>query len=325
MGGDNGPHVTVPAAKLALSIYRDLDLLLYGEESKVLPFLKAENLIKSDRVCFVNSTDSIASDETLHDVLRRKKHSSLWMSIEAVREKKAQGAVSAANTAYLVAISSYLLGTVPGIHRSALVKFLPSFNGQGTIFMDLGANLETDARMLYQYAQMGTAVSKLFGTAEPRVAILNVGSEVTKGTKLVREARTLIASDSRLNFIGFVEGDDIFTNKADVIVTDGFTGNIALKTAEGLYRVIESRLRSRGGVMSFLAWPLKKYFKGRLGLMQPDSFNGSCMLGLSGVVVKSHGAAHSSALANAIGHARFEVNAKMPDVIATSLISIEGT
>ncbi len=322
MGGDNGPRVTVPAAKLALNIYRDLDLLLFGEEKKVLPFLKAEHLVHNDRMCFVNSPDSIVLGDSLHDVLRHRKHSSLWMAIEAVQKKQALGAVSAGNTAHLVAISSHLLGTVPGIHRSALVRFLPSFSGPGTVFMDLGANLEADAKMLYRFALMGNAASKLCGIPSPRIAVLNVGTESTKGPQTVRDAAKLINADSRLNYVGFAEGTDLFANKADVIVTDGFTGNVALKTAEGLYRVVESRFGGNGGIWSFLAKPLKNYFKGRLGLMQPDAFNGSCLLGLSGVVVKSHGAALSPAMANAIGHACFEVRENMPAVIADSLISI---
>ncbi len=323
MGGDKGPLISVPAAKLALSFNHDLNLVLYGTEQEVVPLLKKEGLLKEERVLFINSEDYIAQDDELLDILRHRRNSSLWMSIKAVQEKKASGIVSGGNTVALVAIANHLLGTIDGIHRSALVKILPSINKNGTVFLDLGANLRVDAEILYKYAIMGNALAISRCCLEnPRVALLNIGSENAKGPQVIHEAAELMKNDRALNFVGFVEGDDIFGDKADVIVTDGFSGNVALKTAEGLYRVLEKKMNGDSSpFVRMLFKPLKNIIKSRIGYMKPDSFNGSSLIGLNGVVVKSHGGANIEAFANAIMQAYLEVQSDIKLHIVNGLIS----
>lgn len=314
-----GPCVSVPAVKQALSVYSNLNLITYGREKDVLPLLRDLGLEKNQRLDFIHTDKVVSSNDAPLQILRQKQQTSMWLSVESVLNKKALGAVSCGNTGALVAISNHLLGTLPSVHRCALVKTLPSLNKYGTVFLDLGANINADAKNLYQYAVMGSILAKsCLGVESPRVALLNVGKEENKGTKLIREAYALISADSAINFIGFAEGSDLFTDFADVIVSDGFSGNIALKTAEGLYKVIESKIRGKNSRYFFLK-PLKYFLKKRIGLMQPDKYNGSTLLGLNGVVVKSHGGANYLALANAIGQAVEQCESNVSQKIVNGL------
>ncbi len=324
MGGDFGPRVSVPAIKQALTFYSDLNVLAFGKEDLVLDFFRKEKLVGNSRVELINAVDVVEGNENPKFALRHKRQSSMWMAIEAVSTKKAMAAVSAGNTGAMVAIASHLLGNIPGIHRSALVKVLPTLNKKGTVFLDLGANLHCDQNVLFQFAVMGSILASDYLNIEnPRIAVLNVGREAIKGTEAVQGASALLNQCNTLNYIGFVEGNDIFGNVADVIVTDGFSGNVALKTAEGLYRVIEQRL-SGYTLLHKLLKPIKYLHKKRITDMQPDGYNGSSLLGLNGVVVKSHGAADCNALVRAIAQARSEYLNRVPEHIADCLIKLKG-
>lgn len=324
MGGDFGPPVTVPAARRALDSCADLELIAFGREDAALPLLKREDLLRHPRFEFAGAPETVGNGDSPLDALRHGQRTSLWKTIEAVSTKKAAAAVSAGNTGALVAVSTHLLGAIPGIRRCALVKVLPSLNPKGTVFLDLGANLSCGGEMLFQFALMGSILaSEVLGIARPRVALLNVGSEDIKGTGPVREAAALMSASPLLNYAGFAEGSELFLDRADVIVTDGFSGNVALKTAEGLYRVIERKL-FKGSLLQGFAKPLKYFLKNRITGMQPDGFNGSSLIGLNGVAVKSHGAADCGALVNAINQARLECVNDVPGCIADCLVKLKG-
>jgi phosphate acyltransferase len=323
MGGDKGPHVSVPAIKQALNIYADLNLIVFGDEREVLPLLRGYKVIDNSRLSFIHVPGIVSAGENPIHALRHGRNTSLWKAIEAVSSKIADGAVSSGSTGAMVAMANHLIGTLPLVHRSALVQIMPSLKTNGTVFLDLGANLRVDAQMLYQYAVMGNILAiNLLKLDNPKVSLLNVGRENSKGPELIHEAAALIKSNSALNYIGFTEGDDLFTGVADVIVTDGFTGNVALKTAEGVYRVLEQRMRGKGLSHYFLFSPIKSYIKRKIGLMQPDAYNGSTLLGLDGVVVKSHGSASPRAFANAIAQAYGEIQHHVPKLIANGLIQL---
>ncbi len=325
MGGDFGPRMSVPAIKQALTFYSDLNIIAYGREHEVIGLLRSENLTDNSRVEFINAADVVYNDENPISALRHKRQSSLWKAIEAVSNHKAMGAVSAGNTGAMVAIANHLLGNISGIHRSALVKVLPSLNKNGTVFLDLGANLHCDQEVLCQFAIMGSVLaSEHLKIDNLRVAILNVGRENCKGSEVLQKASELLRQYKGINYIGYAEGNDIFSDYADVVVTDGFSGNIALKTAEGLYRVIEKKIYGNSSLLHKILIPLKNIVKSRITHMQPDGFNGSSLIGLNGVVVKSHGAADTSALVNAMAQAYRECKNQMPRQIADGLVNLKG-
>ena len=321
MGGDNGPRIAVPAIKRALHVYRDLNLLIFGEEKIVLPLLRDFGLASNEQIKFIASEDYKGFNNPI-SVLRHGKNTSLFKAIESVGNSKAQGAISAGSTGALVLVANHLIGTLPNVHRSALVQIMPSFNSKGTVLLDLGANLRYTKEMLYQYGVMGSVLAKcVLGYNSPKLGLLNIGTEDSKGPVLLKECADLFKANKNLNYIGFIEGNDIFTGNADVIVTDAFTGNVALKTAEGLYRVLESRLNSKS-YFSFLFKPIKGFIKKRIGLMQPDAYNGSILLGLDGVIIKSHGSANSNAYFSAISQGYNEVRFDITKKIAEGLTQI---
>ncbi len=326
MGGDFGPLILVPAIKRALNVYADLNLIVYGNESLVLPMLRDFGLDKDLRLDFRHTALVAEQNANPLTILRNGGQTSLYKAIEAVGKKEAQGAVSPGNTGALVALANHLIGNIAGVHRSALVQVLPSFNSLGTVFLDLGANIRVTPEILHQYGVMGSILAKsVVGISNPKVALLNIGTEPTKGPELLREAMELYLQDKITNFIGFVEGNDLFTGKADVIVTDAFSGNIALKTAEGLYRVLEGQLGKKQGKFALFLHPIKRFIKKRIGLMQPDAYNGSVLLGLDGVVIKSHASANQKAYASAIAQAYDEVKHHIPERIAEGLTHIQGS
>lgn len=319
MGGDQGPLISVPAVKQALSYISSTNFNLYGDERIVLDLLKTHKIFNNSRVNFYHCEGVITNEDNVLHVLRKGKNSSLWKAIESVAKNDSNGVVTSGSTAALVSISNYLLGNISNVHRSALVQILPTLNKKGTVFLDLGANMQTDARMLLQYAIMGRILSnKILGIENPRISLLNVGVEESKGTKLVQEASSLITSDKSNNFVGYVEGNDIFGNKTDVIVTDGFTGNITLKTAEGLYNMMQNKI-SDGSKSSVLLSLIKYFYKRKIGFMQPDKFNGACLIGTKGVVVKSHGGANKQAFVAAIKQAKEQIEVDLPKLISDGI------
>ncbi len=324
MGGDFGPPVVVPAVKQALLIYKELNFQIFGREADVLPELRRFGIANNSHIDFIHTPGVIKSDCSPLEALREGDKNSLYAAVLAVKEKRASGVVTAGSTGALAVISDSLLGRIPGIRRSALVKVIPSFNGRtGTVFLDLGANLSQDANVLVQNALMGSIAAKIYLKKDkPSLVFLNVGSESTKGPDYLRKAASQMASSEYCNFLGFAEGNDLFTGKFDVIVTDGFTGNIALKTAEGLYRGLQKKILGNG--TSLLIKPFKHFFKRKIGIMQPDSYNGSTLLGLNGIVVKSHGGANHFAFLNAIEQAEIQSLNHLPELIAAGFNSISN-
>jgi glycerol-3-phosphate acyltransferase PlsX len=305
MGGDHGPAVAVPGVALALSRLPPgkARFLLFGDGAQI----KAELDRHADAraVCEVRSCDKvIAADEKAAQALRRGKGSSLWNAVEAVKAGEAQAAVSGGNTGALMAISKLLLRMTGGLDRPAIVASWPTMRGV-TAVLDVGANIESDAAQLVEFAIMGEAFHcAVHGSERPSVGILNVGSEDQKGHEEVREAhRILRESGLNMDYRGFVEGDDIGKGAVDVVVTDGFTGNVALKTAEGTARFVRQVLRDaftsswRSKLGALIAGPALMRIRERL---DPSSVNGGPLLGLNGLVIKSHGGADAKGFANAI-------------------------
>lgn len=306
MGGDHGPSVVVGGVKAYLSRYGGdgVRFLLHGDETAIRAEMTRYGL--SDDVCQVRHTDKVvAMDEKPAQAMRRGKGSSLWNAIEAVKTGEAQATVSAGNTGALMAISKLLLRmAVDGLERPAIVASWPTKRGF-TAVLDVGANIGSDARQLVEFAIMGEAFqAAVHGVERPTVGLLNVGSEEMKGHEEVREAHAVLRTDAvPVNYTGFVEGHDIAAGTVDVVVTDGFTGNIALKTAEGTARFISGLLKEAltSGPMAklgaLIAMPALKAMARRI---DPSSVNGGPLLGLNGIVVKSHGGATAEGYGNAI-------------------------
>jgi glycerol-3-phosphate acyltransferase PlsX len=306
MGGDHGPPVVVGGVRDYIRRHggEGVRFLLHGDETTIVAEL-ARCGLTSD-VCDIRHTDKkVASDEKPAQAMRRGKGSSLWNAIEAVKTGEAAAVVSAGNTGALMAISKLILRmAAPGLERPAIVASWPTLRGV-TAVLDVGANIESDAEQLVEFAIMGEAFhTAVHGVAKPTIGILNVGSEDMKGHEEVREAsRILREGGLGLNYHGFVEGDDIAKGTVDVVVTDGFTGNIALKTAEGVARFISALLRealgsslqARAGAL--LAMPALKVMGQKI---DPSAINGGPLLGLNGIVVKSHGGADAKGFGNAI-------------------------
>ena len=306
MGGDHGPAVTVPGAASAAGALagRDVRFLLHGDETRIRAELARHP--KLQPLAEVRHTDHvIAMDEKPAQAMRRGKGSSMWNAIEAVKTGQAHGAVSAGNTGALMAISKLVLRmSAPGLERPAIVASWPTFKGV-TAVLDVGANVESDARQLVEFAIMGVAFHRAVHKGKnPSVGLLNIGAEDMKGHEEVREAQNLLREGGfDLNYYGFVEGDDIAKGTVDVVVTDGFTGNIALKTAAGTARFISGLMKEAltSSLMSKLGAVLAM---GALKTMRrkvdPNAINGGPLLGLNGTVVKSHGGATAWGFSNAI-------------------------
>ncbi len=303
MGGDHGPSVVVPGVALAAQRHPGVRFLLHGDESAINAELAKNPAARA--VSEVRHTDkAIAMDEKPAQAMRRGKGTSLWNAVEAIRNGEANAVVSAGNTGALMAISKLILRMAKGLERPALVASWPTARGI-TAVLDVGANVESDAEQLVEFAIMGAAFHHaVHGSKRPSVGILNVGSEETKGHDEVREAHALLrATKLDLDYHGFVEGTDIAKGTVDVIVTDGFTGNIALKTAEGLARFFASELRAAltSNPLSMLGALLASGGLAKLrNRMDPGAINGGPLLGLGGIVVKSHGSADAKGYASAI-------------------------
>ncbi len=301
MGGDNAPECVISGAQLALIRHPGIKFLIFGNEEVVAPLLNAHPALKAVSK-IVHTTEFIAGHDKPSIAVRRGKKSSMWLAVEAVKDGTACCVVSAGNTGALMAISKLVLRTLEGVYRPAIAALLPTLRGE-CVMLDLGANVESDAQDLYRFAIMGDAFARaVLGLARPRIGLLNVGSEDLKGHNEVKEAFTLL-KNSTVNFHGFIEGNDIAEGTVDVVVTDGFTGNIALKTAEGVARLIRTYLKDAfnssiiaqaGGL---LAMGAMKNVKDKL---DDRKRNGAMFLGLAGIAVKSHGGADAYSFCNAI-------------------------
>ena len=309
MGGDHGVSVVVPAALEVLDEHDDLHLILVGDQEAIREELAKQNRVSNARLDIRHASQRVEMDEPPAQALRGKKDSSMRVAIDLVKEGTAHACVSAGNTGALMATARYVLKTLPGIDRPAIVTTLPSIKGH-THVLDLGANVDTTAEHLFQFAIMGSVLtSAVDNIARPTVGLLNIGAEAIKGNEQVKQASALLAS-SNLNYIGFVEGDDIYAGVADVIVCDGFVGNVALKTSEGVARMLAHFLKLEFSrtpltrLAALIAMPVLKKFRAR---MDPRRYNGASFIGLQGIVIKSHGGADSLAFASAIREAIIEV------------------
>jgi phosphate acyltransferase len=338
MGGDGGPAVTIAAAELALSRQPGTLFRLYGREDAIRAELAKAPNVARDAVVVHTDGEILATDKP-SQVLRRARHSSIGLAVDAVKAGEAHVAVSAGNTGALMAIAKLGLKTMPGIDRPALAALLPTV-ANDVVMLDLGANTECDSENLVQFAVMGAAFARtVLGLARPRVALLNIGEEDLKGTDELKHAAALLrAADLPMQFAGFTEGDKIGQGEVDVVVSDGFSGNVALKTAEGTARLVV-QLLTRAFKSSVFTMAGFMMSRGALRALRthldPNNHNGAVFLGLNGLVVKSHGGANVQGFANAIRVAHdlvvddiarrilddlenFQAHrADMPDVVAT--------
>jgi len=319
MGGDHGPRVTVPAALSALETHRDLTILLYGNRAKLDPYLNQS--VASTRLKIIHTEEFVGSGERSSGALR-KKQSSMRLAVDAVKNEEADALVSAGNTGALVAISRYVLKTILGIDRPALIARLPNLSGF-SYMLDLGANVECDSENLHQFAVMGSAYASAIGDIRnPKIALLNIGSEEIKGNEDIRLANAILKDSECLNYVGYVEGDDLYKGIADVIVTNGFAGNIALKSSEGLLsfsqHVIQQAFKQNlfTRLIGLFAMPVLDRLK---RASEPDLKSGCVLLGVQGIVVKSHGKSHQCAFENAINGAYTLAKNKLLQQIAEML------
>ncbi|MEZ9821415.1 phosphate acyltransferase PlsX [Shewanella sp. 10N.286.45.A1] len=326
MGGDFGPRITVPATLQALRLNPLLKVILVGDQVQIDQYLvPAESEITS-RIEIKHTTEVVTmSDRPVH-ALRNRKQSSMRIAIELVRDGKAQACLSAGNTGALMAMSKVLLKTLPGIDRPALVSCLPAVNNTPVYLLDLGANVTCDSETLFQFAVMGSVLSETVDkTVSPKVALLNVGIEEIKGNDQVQQAGQLLQQIPQVNYTGFIEGDEIYSGNVDVIVCDGFVGNITLKTSEGIARLLTHQLKkglTEGFFVRILAKIIAPRIHSLLNQMNPDHYNGASLIGLRGIVVKSHGCADEAAFLQAISLAVTEAQRRLPQMIEDRLESI---
>lgn len=304
MGGDHAPGMVIEGIAQARTLYPDTKFMIFGDTTKVMPLLEQHVELKA--VSEVIHTDDVVSSHMKpSQALRKGRKSSMGLAIQAVKDEVANVAISAGNTGALMALSKFMLRTMPGIDRPALIAPLPTLRGE-SVMLDLGANVECDSNNLVQFSIMGAAyVRTVLGQSRPSVALLNVGTEDLKGKDSIKAAADTLKESRHLplNFVGFVEGNDIASGEVDVVVTDGFTGNVALKTAEGTARLVTDLL-GRAFRSSFLT--KMGYLLSRQGLrslkdhLDPNNHNGGVFLGLNGLVMKSHGGANAHGFASAV-------------------------
>lgn len=318
MGGDHGPATTVPAVAAFLRRHPDARVLLFGV-ARELPTLDRYG----GRLVIVDCPQRLAADERPAQALRHKRESSLWRALAAVAAGDAAACVSGGETGALMAMSMAAVGMLPGLVRPAICTLLPTAAGGRVGLLDLGANVDCDAELLHQFARMGAARMQTEGVANPRIALLNVGAEGGKGNRVVKAAAALLEADPSLRYTGFVEGDQVLLGAADVVVSDGFVGNVALKSIEGVARLLLARLRGSAAA----GWRrrlLRPLLDSALSFLDPSQYNGASLLGLGGVVVKSHGAADAAGFGYALDVAHTEAHGRLPERIAARLVAVAG-
>lgn len=320
MGGDFGPKITVPASLNFLKSHPDASITLVGNESIIKKFLK-KPIESFDRLSIIHTTQFVTMDESPQSALKNKKSSSMRLAINLVKEGGADAIVSAGNTGALMATGRFVLRMLPGIDRPAIASFLPNQKGTSCM-LDLGANADCTSHHLTQFAIMGSILSSVISKKKkPSVGLLNIGSESIKGNEVTKETYELLKK-SHLNFYGNVEGNDIFKGTTDVVVCDGFVGNISLKTTEGLAKMFadflgqEFKKNIGTKFLALFALPVLKAFKNRL---DPRRYNGAAFLGINGIVVKSHGSADAFSFEHALMTAYEEANSKMIAKISKQL------
>lgn len=330
MGGDHGPSVTVPASIDAIKAHPQLQITLVGDQAVLEKHCKEHKLSAelSKRLLVHHASEQVAMDELPTSALRFKKDSSMRVAVNLVKEGKADACVSAGNTGALMATAKFVLKTLPGIDRPAIVYSIPTANDDLKLghlrMLDLGANVDCGPEHLYQFAVMGSVLSQTVDQhPHPRVGLLNIGSESIKGSEPVKQAAKLLASSKALNYIGYVEGTDIFQNKCDVVVCDGFVGNIALKSSEGVASMLLALIKkefSRNLWTKLAALVIRPIIKKVLKHIDPKHYNGATFLGLNGTVIKSHGNAQRAGFKVAIEEAITEATFNVPERIRSEVV-----
>ncbi len=322
MGGDHGLNVVIPACLRAIRHHPDLKLLLVGDQNQVNAHLKKLGIANNKQFSVVHASEVVAMDELPSHAMRNKKDSSMRVAINLVKEGRAEACVSAGNTGALMATARFVLKTLPGIDRPAIISELPTLQGR-TRVIDLGANVDSCAEHLFQFAVMGSALIQAVDKKEnPKIALLNIGVEEIKGNDQVKRTAHMLAECNLLNYVGYVEGDHFYSGMVDLVVCDGFVGNVALKASEGLAKLMLTGLKESFSknlftkILGLLALPALKHLKNR---MDPARYNGASLLGLNGIVVKSHGGATEEAFQFAIEEAILEVKNNVVDLVRNQI------
>lgn len=322
MGGDHGLSVVVPACVRAVQNNSALKLLLVGDQRQISVHLKKYGSSINNQISVVHASEMVSMDELPSHALRNKKDSSMRVAINMVKEGHAQACVSAGNTGALMATARFVLKTLPGIDRPAIIAELPTMQGR-TRVIDLGANIDSCAEHLFQFAVMGSAlIQALDGKTAPKIGLLNIGVEEIKGNDQVKRTAHMLTECKLLNYVGYVEGEHFYSGKVDLVVCDGFVGNVALKASEGLAKLMISVLKESflqnwcARLVGFMARPALAHLKKR---MDPARYNGASLLGLNGIVVKSHGGASELAFQFAVEEAVLQVKNNVVELVRNQI------
>lgn len=325
MGGDHGLPVIVPAALEAIKKHKDIVLTLVGDEHQIKQHLAEHKQARSltERIQIHHASQVVNMDEPPAQALRGKKDSSMRVAINLIKAGQVDAAVSAGNTGALMSTARFVLRMLPGVNRPAICTIIPNINGGHVHLLDLGANVDCKAEHLYQFAVMGSILAQAVdANPTPKVALLNIGQEAIKGNEQVKASNKLLENANHLNYIGYVEGDGIFHDDVDVVVCDGFVGNTTLKTMEGVAKMLTTELKQAytntlfSKMAALVSMPILTGFRKKF---DPRHYNGASLLGLQGIVIKSHGSMDSIGFTNAISIARSEVINKVPETISTQL------
>ena len=324
MGGDGGVNLTIPASLRALQKNPGLELIFVGDEQRMQPLLHEADTDVIARFEVMHAVDAIGDDDKPANVLRSGRESSMFIATELVKEGKVQAMVSAGNTGALLMMGRHLLKTIEGVQKPAIVATIPGARKQ-TYLLDVGANPECDSHQLFEFAVMGTVLAESLGGKPATVGLLNIGSEQYKGTHAVQQAARMMESSPALNYVGFVEANDLFEGAADVVVCDGFVGNVTIKSSAGVANVVKNLLADqiRESLLTRLSGFSSSSMLTRLSQqINPQRFNGASLLGLQGSIVKSHGNATEEGFFYAIQQAIHEIENSVPQLIADRVADI---
>jgi len=326
MGGDFGPSVVVPAALKSLAVHPDLSLVLVGDQPRIEELLKNTAPAQRQRLEIVHTAVSIDDNTRPEAVLRKYKDSSMYLAVDMVRAAKVDACVSAGNTGALLLTGRHLLKTVPGISKPAIIASIPvPTSNHRCYLLDVGANIDTQAPQLVEFAVMGAVLAASTSPHTPRIGLLNIGHEEHKGTVQIKLAAQALEKLDSLNYIGFIEGNEIFDGKVDVIVCDGFAGNVVIKSSAGVVSVIKNVMQecaNKNWLSRLCAWLSGPLLRDLNAQIDPARFNGASLLGLQGIIVKSHGNARTEGFFHAIEQAVLEVLDNVPDRIASRMASL---
>jgi glycerol-3-phosphate acyltransferase PlsX len=321
MGGDHGPSVVIPAAKRALDEHSHIKLILVGDQQVLIEELRKHKLSVGERLAIHHASQVVAMDDLPSHALRNKKDSSMRVAINLVKEGVASACVSAGNTGALMATGRFVLKTLQGVDRPAIITALPTIRGHSYV-LDLGANIDCSAENLYEFALMGSVLCQAVDNVErPTIGLLNIGEEEIKGNEQIKTAAAMLQKSS-INYVGFVEGDDIYKGTVDVVVCDGFIGNVALKSSEGVAKMISHFIKAEfkrnifTKLAALVALPVLNAFRAKV---DPRRYNGASLVGLRGIVIKSHGGADAFSFSHAITEAVVEIKKNVPERISEQL------